>query len=86
MADLSGQFVKKGRTQSFSAAEVTMELPERFSKAHRNVSICRLKFYDERDVCSSFGDADGRSEPLITGGAQLDMRSALSQRLIRAVG
>jgi len=77
MADLSGQFA-------------TMDLPERFSKAHRNVNICRLKFYDERDVCSSFGDADGRSEPLITGGAQLDMSSAgyqmLSQRLIKAVG
>ena len=30
-------------------AQVTLDLPETFGKAHRRVNICRLKFFEARD-------------------------------------
>jgi len=52
---------------SSDGAAVMLDLPETFGKAHCNVDIRRLRFYEERDSC--FGPADVRPEPLIaTGG------------------
>jgi len=42
-------------------AQVTLDLPETFGKAHRRVNICRLKFFEARDEC--FGAADERPMP-----------------------
>jgi len=44
-------------------AQVTLDLPETFGKAHRKVNIRRLKFFEARDA--RFGAADKRPTPLV---------------------
>jgi len=47
---------------SVQGVQVTLDLPETFGKAHRQVNIRRLKFFEARDEC--FGAADERPTPL----------------------
>jgi len=46
-------------------AQVTLDLPETFGKAHWCVNIQHLKFFKARDAC--FGESDARPTPLVTG-------------------
>jgi len=46
-------------------AQVTLDLPEAFGKAHLRVNICCLKIFEALDAC--FGESDARSTPLVTG-------------------
>jgi len=43
-------------------AQVTLDLPQTFSKARQCVNIRRLKFFEARDIC--FGETDARLSPL----------------------
>jgi len=43
-------------------AQATLDLPSTFSKAHRQVNIVRLEFFEPRD--SELRDANLRSQPL----------------------
>ena len=43
-------------------AQATLDLPSTFGKAHRQVNIARLKFFEPRD--STLGDANLRPQPL----------------------
>jgi len=43
-------------------AQATLDLPPTFGKAHRQVNIARLKFFEPRD--STLGDANLRPQPL----------------------
>ena len=60
---LSARWVGPFEVVSADGAEVTLDLPKTFGKAHRKVNIRRLKFYEERDSC--FGKADGRPDQVI---------------------
>ena len=42
-------------------AQATLDLPSTFGKAHRQVNIARLKFFEPRD--SKLGDANLRPQP-----------------------
>ena len=50
-------------------AQVTLDLPPTFGKAHRKVNIRRLKFFEERDA--RLGSSEMPPQPLIgVGGAE----------------
>ena len=44
-------------------AQVTLDLPATFGKAHQRVNISRLKFFEARDA--QFGSADQPQRPLL---------------------
>ena len=44
-------------------AQITLDLPETFGKAHRQVNIPRLNFFEVQDACS--GESDARPTPLV---------------------
>jgi len=46
-------------------AQITLDLPETFGKAHRRVNICCLKFFEALDAC--FVESDARPTPLVGG-------------------
>jgi len=72
---------------SSDGAAVTLDLPEKFGKAHRKVNIRRLKFIvkstfeDLNSTC--FGPADVRPEPLIANGgvARYEVRRISNVRI-----
>jgi len=64
-------------------AQVTLDLPDTFGKAHRRVNIRRLKFFEERDA--AFGDANVPPRPVVgvDGVTKFEIRRISNSRIYK---
>jgi len=64
-------------------AQVTLDLPATFGKAHRRVNIHRLKFFEARDV--QFGTADQPLRPLpgVDGPDKYEVSRICASRILK---
>jgi len=63
--DLTSRWFGPFEVMAVQGAQVTLDLPETFGKAHQCVNIRHLKFFEARGTC--FGESDARPTHLVNG-------------------